>query len=660
MNSLEICLWGPRNGFEIIYSDNVAYSEHLQQNAQKIDKLMENLTLDLQKEFYFLSKFDGKQVFTYVTDQNFEVGNRQTYMAVSLLAPSNYVFGAELPQVLKNLWDIYEKSNRNANGYLASNHLDLDEIRKNLSNLKASHSSYAFELSQRLIEYSKDEIPAFGQVFGKSKGDLTYFIATPIPARALVRLPSTVYSVTQLLRNVSVEEKEVRLLQQYIQNKQQFQEALRLYALRGQKLDAQHQASFSKWKMEQEPKKNTLLDLVALQRELTEEEKSWVRASISKVSVDYSSLTPMEKERLQQLIAEKKNPEILHVSSKRAIQEKIQEAKAQGWKTDPFPLEDMLSKQKDLRAELDSQDVGALREWNDGYNRFEFESCKDQLNLLFVKISNANFMDKRKHAHEWSSEVDRLKNRVGLLRETSHKNSLVAHKDYDFLVAKRWKPKNRKPLVLTLIVSTAVLLLGFGTFLVFRTASSENGDALAPAQTTRTNGRKQVNNSSPIVLYNGKTYRIKPEYSKLLTEEGIEIDSAKWRYKNKQWEKAPYLNDPNFSKNYVKDSDIYELLRRIKIPEPENTNNDRKKDGSVTKRDREPEGEGKNGDETEEPKADDEYWNKLWKNRKNLTPEEKKDARENFKNKNKNTLSTNGKNVQDDLIKYLNQEVNNN
>jgi hypothetical protein len=88
--------------------------------------------------------------------------------------------------------------------------------------------------------------------------------------------------------------------------------------------------------------------------------------------------------------------------------------------------------------------------------------------------------------------------------------------------------------------------------------------------------------------YKGKTFRIKPEYSKLLTEEGIEIDGAKWRYKNNQWEKAPYPNDPNFRNKYVEDSDFYELLRRIKNLEPENTNNDRNKDGSVTERDRKP------------------------------------------------------------------------
>jgi len=156
MNSVEICIWGPRNGFQIIYTENDKYKDYLNQTAKEIDGFLQNITQILQKDFYLLRKFDGKQVFTYVTDQNFDVTGRQTYMAISLLAPANQSFNEVLPTVLRTLWEIYAKANIKADGHKETNQFDSFELQRCVATLSSSRSNYAYELSNRLIEFSPE------------------------------------------------------------------------------------------------------------------------------------------------------------------------------------------------------------------------------------------------------------------------------------------------------------------------------------------------------------------------------------------------------------------------------------------------------------------------------------------------------------------------
>jgi hypothetical protein len=479
MNSVEICIWGPRNGFQIIYTENDKYKDYLNQTAKEIDGFLQNITQILHKDFYFLRKFDGKQVFTYVTDQNFDVTGRQTYMAISLIAPANQSFNEVLPTVLRTLWEIYAKANIKADGHKETNQFDASELRQCLATLSSSRSNYAYELSNRLIEFSpEEEATEFAQLFGQAKGDQAFFIRTPIPTGALSRLPSTRLSIAQLKQHVSAEEKEISTLKQYISNRQNFSEAQSLYTKWSSKLEQHVQSQFANWKADQEPKKNSLLELIYKGKAVTENEKHLIREAISTKNSEYIALTKAQQDELAKLITEEKKPEGPLDDPKKVIKEKISEAKKLGWTTDPYPIEEKLSKQKTLGASLDSQDVDNLRAWREGYNQHEYNTCRQLLANAYQKINKANAGERRANVTDFIGQVDTLRNRVISLADTAMKQELESMGEYQFLIAKKWVPVNRKPLLIKALISIAAISVCAVVFMVIQNKKkSEEAEA---------------------------------------------------------------------------------------------------------------------------------------------------------------------------------------
>ena len=352
-------------------------------------------------------------------------------------------------------------------------------MRQCLATLSSSRSNYAYELSNRLIEFSpEEEATEFAQLFGQAKGDQAFFIRTPIPAGALSRLPSTQLSIAQLKQHVSTEEKEISTLKQYISNRQNFSEAQSLYTKWSSKLEQHVQSQFANWKADQEPKKNSLLELIYKGNAVTENEKHLIREAISTKNSEYIALTKAQQDELAKLITEEKKPEVPVGDPKKEIKEKISEAKKLGWTTDPYPIEEKLSKQKTLGASLDSQDVDNLRAWREGYNQHEYNTCRQLLANAYQKINKANAGERRANVTDFIGQVDTLRNRVISLADTAKKQELEAMGEYQFLIAKKWVPVNRKPLLIKALISIAAISVCAVVFMVIQNKKkSEEAEA---------------------------------------------------------------------------------------------------------------------------------------------------------------------------------------
>jgi hypothetical protein len=470
MNNLEICIWGVRVGYQIVYSENKSYSEFLHRNTKEFDRHYQRLSEDYKKPFFFIQKFNEKQVFSYVTNENIDFGDaRPSFMVISILSPSNLSFGSNLAKELVLIWQLYAQANISAEGHYPENRFKPEDLRAGLNNLNPTFSPYAYELNDRVIEVDQFD-DEFGTIFGmaKCRGEQIYFLQTPIPNGVLNRLPAQRTPIKELIKGSNKEQEEINRLKQLISNKQSFQEASQLYQQWGNKLDEKVRQLFLAWKSAQEPKVNPLHVLLSLQRPLTKDELNELITAKSKESSDYRALSESQKTKLDGLTAveperpknepktEPKTP-LTFETTKESVRAEIKEAKNNAWKNSPFPLELKLKNNPTLRASLDASDVDDLRLWNEHFDAFENSECLELITTYYQKITKASNSEKRTNQSAWISEVDTLKNRVLSLANKENRAFIESSNKYEYLINKKWVLRNHKPLLIKLTISLCVI-----------------------------------------------------------------------------------------------------------------------------------------------------------------------------------------------------------
>ena len=480
MDNLEICIWGARNGYQIIHSESEEFSEYIRRNENKFDKHFQNMVVNYNKPFFFIHKNHGKQIYSYVTNENIDFKERDTYMVISIIATSSINFGSDLAKQLVSIWRLYAKSNITQDGHSQVNRLSAEDLRSGLRTIKTLSSSYAYELNDRVIEVDQFD-DEFGTIFGMSKcrGEQIYFLQTPIPISVLNRLPTQRTPIQELINGSNKEQEEIKRLRQLISNKQSFQEASQLYQQWSTKLEEKERQLFLSWKSAQEPKVNPLITLLSLQRQLTQNELNELNTARVRDSADYRSLSESQKTKVDALTAvqperprtEPQNP-LKNETTKESIRAEIKEAKNKAWRISPFPLELKLKNNPTLRASLDTSDVNDLRLWSENFDAYENSECLALTASYYQKITKASNSDKRTNQETWIGEVDRLKNRVISLSNNENRALIESSNKYEYLISKKWVLRNRKPLLIKLTISLCVIGVFIGGYNVYKNHSN--------------------------------------------------------------------------------------------------------------------------------------------------------------------------------------------
>ena len=458
MENNQICIWGCRDGFEIIYSENEDWKSYVLKNTNEIDQKFQKLIEGHRKDFYYLSKINGFQVFSYVTHENIDIEARTTYMVISFVSKSGVSYGSELIGVLQNIWNHYQSKNITEKAHLKSEEFSISELRNQANSLMPINSNYSYEKSNCVITI--DDETLFQNEFGKFKGDTTYFIYPTNNQAVFNRLPNTIHSLKTLVAN-KPNTQELVNLKNYIQNKSNFDLASTLYERWKNQLTEQEKTNYSYWKQtveKQQVEDVTSVKLKSLSgtQTLTESDIIFIRHQVLSESPAFLKLDNHEKNLLQEKIKEKQPPSIDDEIVR--VNEQITDAKNKFWTIDYSDLQKEIKNNPKLDDAF--KDNSDLKSWIAGFNSYQTKKCEDGINSLYEEIQKKIPKNQiESNVRDLKAKLSKLKHQVNELKDPEAQNKFRTDEKFKYLVSEDWIPKNRKPLYRKLAVTILLLTL---------------------------------------------------------------------------------------------------------------------------------------------------------------------------------------------------------
>ena len=436
MENNQICIWGPREGLEIIFSNNEVWEAYLLENRNLLDSKFHNLILLLDKKVYYLSKINGYQVFSVVSPYRDSL-QRDTFIGISIICKLGLSFGSDLIDALNSMLEQY-----------LDNPSEINKMKDQANSLKPIASNYGYEQNNCVITIDDDTL--FQNEFGKFKGDTAYFIYPNSEASVLNRLPQTLYSLKNLVSNKPNTHDLVQL-RNCIHTKTNLPLAKSLYEKLQQWLNAQEQARYADWNREEEIKKQPA------------EPKAPI-PSPNPTPVPVTNPTPNPPDEKQEL---------------EVIKSLISGAKANQWKTDLSSIKILLSKNTKLQARLSSSEINDLKEWEKTFDTAEEIECDRLLTQLYQKIKKASKTEIKINVNALKVEVTSLENRILSLNNKEPKAKLRALEQFKYLSSKVWIPVSRKPLYRKLAVTFLILALTVVGYFSFKNLRANSEKMLA-------------------------------------------------------------------------------------------------------------------------------------------------------------------------------------
>jgi hypothetical protein len=279
MVNIDFCIWGCRDGFEVIHSENELWKNHLIANSLELDGKMQKLINSLD-EFYMLNNNNGNQVISLVVP-SIDKGLRDTYMVISLICKQNLSFGSKLFDVLHEIWKIYKTNNfiagdsQTKGKHLTSNEFDVLEIKNLINSLNVDSNSRFYQLSNSTVLV--DDYNLLRNELGKFKGDAVYLIDQKADQAAFNKLPQNIKLLSEIIsKGVTLPEiDEFRIL---LKQRQNIDRATDLFRRLQSNLTQQEIIDYSIWSndISKDLDSKNLFALV-LKQVLSEEEKAFVQ-----------------------------------------------------------------------------------------------------------------------------------------------------------------------------------------------------------------------------------------------------------------------------------------------------------------------------------------------------------------------------------------------
>ncbi len=146
------------------------------------------------------------------------------------------------------------------------------------------------------------------------------------------------------------------------------------------------------------------------------------------------------------------------------VNEQIETAKNKSWDVDYSYLLKKIKDTQGLSAAVKENQID-LRPWIRGFNSYQTNKCKDEINSLYEEIQKipknqieSNVRDLKAKLSKLKHQVNELKD-INELKDTEEKNKFSTAEKFKYLDSEDWIPKNRKPLYRKLAVTILLLTL---------------------------------------------------------------------------------------------------------------------------------------------------------------------------------------------------------
>ena len=152
-------------------------------------------------------------------------------------------------------------------------------------------------------------------------------------------------------------------------------------------------------------------------------------------------------------------------------------ARKNNWKDDITEIEKLISSEPALEnrlKELHEPDYKNLQNWRAFQAVSIGKLVEDEFNALYKEIYDSSKSDRKNKLDEFNNKVKNLKLKVDALTHNLTRQKITSEQRYhDFVIAKTWVPKNRKPLIIKLSIVGLVLVLAFFGILSYLNKKSE-------------------------------------------------------------------------------------------------------------------------------------------------------------------------------------------
>jgi hypothetical protein len=470
MNNFDFCIWGVRDGFEVIHSDNESWKNYLKSNSSVLDGKMQRL-IDSRDEFYMLKINGSNQIFSLVVPSVDSGGSdgsgRATYMVISLISKREMAYDSNLFSVLHKIWGVYQRDNiipgdtsKNIKGkHLTTNEFDLSEIRNEINTISAEDSNKFYREENCTIKI--DDITLLKNSFGHFKGNDVYFIRQDSQESALRNFPSKLKFLKEIVsRGASTPEiEEFRIL---LKQKEKFERALPLFQRFQTSLSQQEIIDFSKWNDEIKIKTDVKrLSEYVSKSTLTEEEKAFIHHHLEHNTAAILELKNDEIERLKQRLTSSNDSQRQLANT---LKDAIDNAKRNNWDENPKEWEEFLLKNPNINENLELKYKESLGIWRREFNKNEENSCEKDLLDLYRQIKNSKPSNKD-DLEKFSLQFQSLTKRINSLDNFKTANRLENSKAYTELGAIKWEPTDWKKRMLKIGVPILILSILTGGYL---------------------------------------------------------------------------------------------------------------------------------------------------------------------------------------------------
>jgi hypothetical protein len=474
MGNIDLCIWGCRDGFEVIYSENENWKSYILSNESELDGKHQKVCTSLG-EFYTLNKIDGNQVFSLVVP-SIDIIPRQTYMVISLISRKDVSYGTQILEVLNRIWQIYKRDNfssgdaNNQGQHLTYNNFNIQDFRSQIDSIKALSTNHFFQASNCTILI--DDINVFKNEFGRFKGNAVYFVNNNTEQNelksALSRLPKEVRILKEIVSK-GPKLSEIDELKKLIVEKQNIDRAKQLFQIHKTGLNPEEVKEFTIWynNLLTETEYNKLISFT-LKQFLTSEEKEYLLLQSKNKTAAYLKLNDNQIQILNQKL--NSVDEIIE-----KLRKEIDNAENIRWNKNPLETIKILKSNQNFINNLGTKYIQKLESWEKEFNKKEKTEIDKKLTNLYNQILKSNNKEKKKNQNNWETEILDLSERIISIKDEEYTKKLKQSKRYIFLTNKEWFPKDRLPLLKKLILSIFILIVFTFGYFIFNLDTDNDG-----------------------------------------------------------------------------------------------------------------------------------------------------------------------------------------
>ena len=555
MNNIDLCIWGPRNGFEVIYSENELWDSYLKNNQDLLDRKLQNLS-KFSSEFIILNKNKENQIVSLIVP--FVDSVRSTFMAISLITKHEVAYGSNLLFVLHKIWKIYEEGNFKDGRHLTTNAFDIDEMKSHIQSIEIINTNKFYYYSNCTIKY--DDYSILRTELGKFKGDSIYFVENNLDSEVFGKLPSSILTLKEIIsKGLTIS--EIDELKMLIRERKNIEKAVLLYNRSHIGLTENEKNDFHTWK--------TLIDFqISVNKIISEfnkyfQEISELEKGNQFIPTDLVNRIEKYGNQLPKDLLEKyKSWKNKYESTQKNVLFKQVELTIASLENEK-EYSAFISKFNNVFNQANQSQKQELERLKEHISKKRYIELKDRIVKLYNKIYNVDKSTIKKNKEQLLRDVQALIYDVYELPDTYQGDQLLKSLEkFKYLESREWVPKDNSKLIRKLVIGCIVLVLTTGVFFIFKLfphskESEKVADSTAESGNSNTQeaAPREPENPAPTppvqtpsgkteIAYKNNKYRIAQE---VLTDNGLKhkngdyyrfLNQSKWELKRNgstQW-----------------------------------------------------------------------------------------------------------------------------